>query len=185
MKKKYEASRELSKKYPFLQGLTDEEIADAYIFPHGLTDEEKAAADRELSAYIKEKRSKMTWEDHLMSRLLQIKFQMEDAVAADKFLDKLNFGYFLSMYIQAIQKKQKEFAQEISLDETRLSRLIHRKEWPNEELFIRLELHSNNMIPAMHWFKLVEKEKAHNISANTELRKKQKKFVRKTLGLTG
>ncbi|MFT4023674.1 MAG: hypothetical protein QM664_07820 [Flavihumibacter sp.] len=80
-----------------------------------------------------------------------------------------------------LNKRQKEFAQEISMDETRLSRIIHQKEMPNEDLFIRLELHSKNTIPALYWFRLVEKERAHDIHTNTEKRKKEKKYVLKTI----
>src|SRR5690606_37306003 len=97
------------------------------------------------------------------------------------YRDNFHYGYFLSSYIRLINKKQKEFAQEISIDETRLSRIIHQKEQPNEELFIRLELHSKNIIPAVYWFHLSAKGRAHDIHTNLEIRKQEKKYVRKTV----
>jgi hypothetical protein len=48
------------------QGYTDEEIAESFILPSNLTKEEKAAADKELSEFIKKKREQMTLEDMLL-----------------------------------------------------------------------------------------------------------------------
>ncbi|SEW53946.1 hypothetical protein [Chitinophaga arvensicola] len=151
------------------------------IYPHGLSEEEKAAADNELVSYRMDLWNKMTKKDHLRADLLQVKYQMERVIKSLEYQGTLHFGYFLSAYIRAIQKKQKEFAREISIDEARLSRIIHNKEFPNDELFIRLEIHSNNTIPALNWFLLAEKGKAYNISTNQALRKKEKKNVLVTI----
>lgn len=158
-----------------------EELSIDNIYPHGLSEEEKAAADKELVAYRMELWNKMTKKDHLRADLLQVKYQMESVIKSIEYQGTLHFGYFLSAYIRAIQKKQKEFAREISIDETRLSRIIHNKEFPNDELFIRLELHSNNTISALNWFLLAEKGRAYNISTNKELRKQEKKNVLTTI----
>ncbi|CAL1518808.1 hypothetical protein [Chitinophaga sp. MM2321] len=162
---------------------TDKELAEANIFPHGLSEEEKAAADKELLALRIERWNKRSTQEQLRDQLLQLKYQMESVTGALLYQEELHFGYFLSSYIQIIRKKQKEFAQEISLDETRLSRIIHRKESPNDELFIRLELHSRNTIPALNWFMLAEKERAYYINTSSDLRKKEKKNVLKTIKL--
>lgn len=151
------------------------------IYPHGLSEEEKAAADKELVAYRMELWNKMTKKDHLRADLLQVKYQMESVIKSPEYQKALHFGYFLSAYIRAIQKEPHEFAQEISIDETRLSRIIHHKEAPNDELFIRLELHSNNIIPAQNWYLLTKKDRAYDISTNKALRKKEKKNVLATI----
>jgi hypothetical protein len=44
---------------------------------------------------------------------------------------------------------------------------------------IRLELHSNSIIPADYWFKLVEKRKEFQIKTDKALRRKEQKFVHK------
>lgn len=157
------------------------ELSVDNIYPHGLSAEQKAAEDRVMAVFRMERWKNMTKEDHLRADLLQVKYQMEDVIESLEYHGTMNFGHFLAAYIRAVQKKQKEFAAEISIDETRLSRIIHNKEFPNDELFIRLELHSNNTIPALSWFLLAEKEKAYNISTNKELRKKEKKNVHKTI----
>ncbi|MGO4288271.1 hypothetical protein [Chitinophaga sp. RAB17] len=151
------------------------------IYPHGLSPEEKAAADEELVAYRMEQWNNRSKEERLDGQLMQLKYQIKEVVSALEYQEELHFGYFLSAYIRILGKKQKEFAAEISVDETRLSRIIHKKEFPNDELFIRLELHSNNTIPAFSWFMLAEKEKGYNIRTNRALRKKEKKNVHKTI----
>ena len=42
---------------------------------------------------------------------------------------------------------------------------------------ILLELHSNNIIPAIDWFKLLEKEKGHQIKTDASLRKRESQYV--------
>lgn len=151
------------------------------IYPHDLSEEEKATADKELVAYRLALWSKMTKEDHLRADLLQVKYQMERVIKSPEYRRNLHFGYFLSAYIRAIQKEQKEFAREISIDEIRLSRILQHKEFPNDKLFIRLELHSNNTIPALNWYLLAKEERAYYISKNKALRKKEKKNVLATI----
>ena len=158
-------------------------LAEENIYPHGLSKKEKEEADKELAALRMERWNKRSPGEQLRGQLLQLKYQMEDVIDTMPYQEDLHFGYFLSSYIRVVHRKQKEFAQEISLDETRLSRLIHKKESPNDELFIRLELHSNNLIPALNWFLLAEKEKAYHISTDRNLRKREKKNVHKTIGL--
>jgi hypothetical protein len=55
--------------------------------------------------------------------------------------------------------------------------MINKRREPNEAIIIRLELHSNNAIPAIDWFKLVEKEKEHIILTDTTLRKRESQYV--------
>lgn len=54
---------------------------------------------------------------------------MEDYLNADTFDENFYFGYFLKEYIQRLEKKSKEFAEEINIDPTELSQVInkHRK----------------------------------------------------------
>ena len=81
------------------------------------------------------------------------------------------------MYVELLNKKRKEFAEEISIDETLLSQLINNHRQPPDYIAIRLELHSDNIIPATHWIRLVDKQRLHEITTDKELRKKEKKFV--------
>jgi len=114
---------------------------------------------------------------------MQLKFQIEDYLKSDNFNPKFTFSYFLKEYVDVLNKKRKIFAQEISIDETELSQLINKHRQPNDSVIIRLELHSNNSIPAVYWFKLLEMEKAHSINTNLALRKKERKNVKNQVEL--
>lgn len=157
------------------------ELAEAHIFPHGLSEKQKREADKELLALRKDLWNNRTHKEKMRDGLLQLKYQMEDVINSPIYRDELHCGYFLSCYIRIIDKKQKELAKEISIDETRLSRIIHRKELPNEQLFIRLELHSKNLIPALYWFKVAEKGREQYIHNNHEMREAEEKYVVKTI----
>lgn len=52
---------------------------------------------------------------------------------------------------------------------------MHRS--PNDNIFVRLEIHSNNYIPAVSWYKLLEKEKEHSLENNKALRQQERKHV--------
>ncbi|MBO9727338.1 MAG: hypothetical protein J7623_01740 [Chitinophaga sp.] len=151
------------------------------IYPHGLSAAEKAAADKEFVALRMEMWNNRTKQERLRGQLMQLRFQILDVIEAREYQEELHFGYFLATYIRILEKTQKEFAAEISVDATRLSRIIHQKEFPNDELFIRLELHSDDNIPAFYWFMLAEKGKSYNIRTNKELRKQEQKNVHKTI----
>ncbi|MGX5819340.1 hypothetical protein ACWKWU_14140 [Chitinophaga lutea] len=163
------------------ENLTGKALADSKVYPHGLSVNEKWEADRELRILRREHWNKRSAKEQLRDSLMQLKYQMEDVIKATEYHENLHYGYFLSSYIRLLNKKQKEFAAEISIDETRLSRIIHQKEMPNDELYIRLELHSQSLIPAIYWFQLAAKKKAHEIGTSREMRKVEKQYVLKTI----
>lgn len=160
-------------------GLTPEEIADAFVLPAKLTVEERKEADRELAEHRKNRRSETTENQKLHLNLLQLKFQLEDYVKSEWYNPEFTFGYFLERYLQLTSKNKKEFAKEIQVHETFLSHLISNRREPNESIMVRLELHSGNVIPAVYWFKLVEKEKEHQLQTDTSLRDKERQYVLK------
>lgn len=166
-----------------LEKYTEDEITDSLVIPQKLTVKQKREADLQLKKARKKTQSEMTEKDRLVARLLQLKFQIEDYLKGDDFKPGLTFGHFLKEYVSLSTSKRKHFAAEIDIDETELSQLINRHRLPNETIFIRLEIHSNNSIPAVIWYRLVEKEKEHLLRTDKELRKQQKKFVTKKLGI--
>jgi plasmid maintenance system antidote protein VapI len=108
---------------------------------------------------------------------MQFKFEIEDYLNSKSFNPELTFGYFLKAYVDLQNKKRKSFAQEIDIDETELSQFINRHRTPNDNIIIRLEIHSNNSIPAVTWYKLIEKEREHQIRTNKVIRQQEKKYV--------
>ncbi len=156
---------------------TREELAEAVVFPITLTAKEKKEAAEQLKAARVKTQQEMTASDRVTIQLLQLKFQIEDYIDSKEYDPKRHFGYFLKRYIDILQIKRKVFAKDISVDETMLSQLINMHRTPPDYIAIRLELHSNNIIPAHYWLRLVEKEKQFKIATDKTLRKKQRKFV--------
>ncbi|MBS1737946.1 MAG: hypothetical protein JSS98_15285 [Bacteroidetes bacterium] len=156
---------------------TPGELAEAYVYPVTLTPAQKKEADKQLKAARAKVQSEMTAEDKLTSDILQLRFQLEDYLNNEKFDPRLKFSYFLKAYVQLLNKKRKVFAREINIDETELSQLINDHRHPSENIIIRLELHSNNAIPAIAWYKLIEREKEHYIITNKTIRKQEEKHV--------
>lgn len=162
---------------------TPEELAEAIVFPVTLTQTQKKEAREQLAAARKGQKE-MTGDDRLSLNVLQLKFQLEDYIQNKEFSPELTFGYFLKQYVDLLHVKRKQFADEISIDETLLSQFINQHRTPPEYIAIRLELHSNNSIPATYWFKLVEKQREHELKTDKELRRKENKNVHRKLAIS-
>jgi len=163
------------------QEYTPEEIADAFVLPVKLSPKQKQEADRQLAEHRTKRRAEMTEEEKQHFKLLQLKFRLEDYVKGDDYNPQYTFGYFLEQYLELTNRKKKEFARDIQIHETLLSNILKNRREPNDSFMIRLELHSKNIIPAIDWFKLLEKEKAHQINTDKSLRDKERQFVKHSL----
>lgn len=161
---------------------TGEELADAFIFPadHVLTTEEKKE-DRDFWTTRRAQFENRTPEQEMYSRLLQLKFQLEEYIGNSQYKESLNFGYFLNQYVSRQDKKDKQFANEVDVTPSVLSQYMNNHRKPKDEFVIRLELHSNGMIPAISWFKLIQKDKEHVIMTNQDIRLEESKHVKNRL----
>lgn len=168
-------------KKKLFQKHTAKELANGIVFPVTLTPARKKQAGKELDEARKKAQQRMTESDRLALRLFQLKFQLEDYIENKEFSPALTFGYFLKQYVNLLQIKRKAFAAEISIDETLLSQFINMHRMPPEYMAIRLEIHSNNTIPANYWFKLVEKQREYELKTDKRLRRKEKKYVHRKL----
>jgi hypothetical protein len=166
-----------------LKEYTLEEIAESLMIPAKLTAKQQEQSNRDLAAARKKSQAAMTEEQKIELDLFQLRFQLEDYLKGD-YNPALNFGYFLERYLKILNKKKKEFAAEIQIHETLLSHLISNRREPNESIIIRLELHSNKVIPAIYWYKLAEKGKEYHIRTDNSLREKESPFVTHRLQLT-
>lgn len=158
---------------------THKELAEALVFPVTLTAEQKKEAAELLATARRKTQQEMTASDRLNLQLLQLKFQLENYIESRNYDPEKHFGYFLRKYIDILEMKRKAFAKEISIDETLLSQFINMHRTPPDYITIRLELHSNSIIPANYWFRVVEKQKEFYIKTDKTLRQKEKKFVHK------
>jgi len=168
-----------------LNNLKPDDLVDSFVFPIELSKEEKEAATRELAKARSRNRLKMSDRQKLLLRLMQLRYRLENYIQREAYDSKYQFSYFLNQYLSIVDKRRKEFAKDIDIHETFLSQLMNNRREPNESIMVRLEIHSNNIIPAIHWLKLVEKEREHYIRTNTRLRKNERRFVRNRLELSG
>jgi len=163
-----------------LKQYTPEELAESFVFPVKYTAKQQKQADLDLAAARKISQANMTEDQKIKLSLYQLRFQLEDYLK-EAYNPALNFGHFLERYLKILNKKNKEFAKEIQIHETLLSHLISNRREPNDSIIIRLELHSNNIIPAIFWYKLAEKEKEHQIRTDNSLRERESPFVNHSL----
>jgi plasmid maintenance system antidote protein VapI len=160
-----------------MKEMEPEEIVKSFLLPVKLTKKQRLEADIQLAEARKKYREVATKKDYLKANLLQLRFQLQDYVKSEQYDPNKKFGEFLKAYLLITNKKSNEFANEISIHETLVSQLINNHREPNEEILVRLEIHSNNNIPAHYWFMLVQKERINQLKTDKELRKKEKKFV--------
>ena len=162
---------------------TAEELADAFVFPVTMSKKQKKETDIVLKEALKQRRAIISPEDQLKGTLLQLRFQIEDYLNDIHYDKRKTFGYFLKSYIDGLKIRRNEFAHEINIKPTELSQYINDHRKPPQNIIIRLELHSNNMIPATDWYRLLEKETIHDLRTNKILRRDEKKFVIKHVQL--
>jgi plasmid maintenance system antidote protein VapI len=165
--------------------LTDEELADAYFIPQKLTKKQQADARVQLAEARKKSQAEMSVDDRLNLKLMQLKFQIEAYLKNEPYDNIRTFGYFLKEYLHILGVQNNEFAHEVDIHDTEVTNLIKDRRQPNERLMIRLELHSDKMFPAVLWHRLVEKRNEYLIQSNHQLRKDERKHVKRPSVKTG
>jgi plasmid maintenance system antidote protein VapI len=168
--------------FAHLRKYSNRELAEAFVFPSNppTTPEEI----KEEEDFWKERRTQFenrTPQEKIHSKMLQLKFQLEDYVRGNQYKESLNFGYFLNEYINRQEKQDKQFATEVDVKPAVLSQYLNNHRKPTEKFVIRLELHSNGMITALVWFKLLQKDKEHEIMTDTIIRKTESKHIKNRL----
>lgn len=164
--------QKLSKQY------TKEELVEAFVFPHGLSEEEKQKADAELWAFRKQLLAERTPEEQMYAGLLRIKYQLQDTVLKSEYNAIKTTAFYLKDYMQVVHKKQKDLAQDLAIHPTRLSRILNNREHLSLAIAYRLEGHSGDLIPAILWWKLLQKEIEQEIKTNRTISKQEKQKLR-------
>lgn len=152
---------------------------------HGLTDKEKSQADEELLRFRKGRLGAYTEKEELLARLMQLKYKIEDFVSSpleeNKMTGEVGFGSFLAQYIKVLNRKQEDFAFEIDIHPTKLSRIINSRDEPKPKLFYRLEIHSGHTISAVTWWKSFIKLKEKKLAEDVDSQRKEATHVRNGL----
>lgn len=161
--------------------LSDEEIVDSFVFRHDLSEKEKKEADEELLRLRLKRLKEMSDEQVLHSELMRMKLLMKSYFKQNKFDENFSFSNQLKKYIELLKKSHIEFARDIDIHKTKLSRVLNDRENPNIELMYRLEKHSGKLIPANYWYKLHSKKLEQEIKINKDKRKEEYKRVKNQL----
>lgn len=162
-----------------MKEMTPEEIVENFVLPVKLTKKQQLEASKQLAESRKRYQEQIdTKRNYLKANLLQLRFQLQDYVKSEHYDSNKRFGNFLKSYLIVINKKSNEFAHEINIHETLVSQLINNHRDPNEGIMVRLEIHSNNTIPAHYWYMLVQKDRINLLKTDKALRKREKKFVK-------
>lgn len=160
---------------------TDEEIVEGYVFRSTLTAEEQKQADEEFRKLRFESLKAMADEQILLSELMRMKLLMKDYFNQSAFIPSYSFSSQLKQYMGLLKKSSTDFAADLDIHKTKLSRILNDKESPNLELMYRLEHHSNNMIPATYWYRLHSRKLEEDIKMDTEKRAVEYKRVKNKL----
>lgn len=167
-----ELFEELKKKYSV------EEIAESFMIPETLSEEEEQAAREELWELRMKRRQEMTEKEKLLSGLLGLKYQIRACILGSETGEGRVFSKYMHAYLEVTGKKQKELAEDISIHPSRLSRIFNDKEKISIAVAFRLENHSGDIIPALYWWKLMQKEVEKEIKEGKETRERERKNVK-------
>ena len=153
--------------------ISHEEAAAHYIFPVKPGKKALAEADDELKSALASRREKYTPEFKRKANLLQLKIQIANHINDSTQKAAKTFGTFLKQYMECVNKRNSELASEIDIPPSELSQYINNHRKPPKHIMIRLELHSQNAIPAIDWYRLAERDVLYDLSTNKLLRKEQ------------
>jgi len=164
--------------------LSDEEIVDGYVFNDDSTSpEEQEAIDKEFRELRMKRLSEMTDSEQLFGKLMKIKYRMQDYFESSSFDKTFSFSQQLRQYSKIIKRTNKEFAKDLNLHHTKLSRILNNKENPSVELMYRLEEHSNGELPAHYWWRLYSREFESKIVTDLKKRAEESNKVTNRLAV--
>ncbi|WP_353719282.1 hypothetical protein [Dyadobacter sp. 676] len=163
---------------------TPEELADAFVFPIHPDDVKQARKDLEAFRVMRENEiANQSPQERTKNKIYQIKYQIRDFIDSDDGKPYWNFPYFLNEYIRAQGKKDKEFAGDVDVKSYVLSQYLNGHRNPPKEFLIRLELHSNGLIPASWWFRLLQKTKEKELMQDNAIRERERNHVKNKIEL--
>ncbi len=153
------------------------ELADS-IMVSELSDDEESKAREEFVKLRMARKNALSKKEQLLSNLLTIKYQIKSYVNQKEYEAQKNLGSFLKAYLKATGRSQKQFSEEIGVHSSRLNRIIKGKEKIGKSIIYRLESHSGEIIPAIFWWKLMQKEIEQEILTEEKGREIEKQYVK-------
>jgi len=158
--------------------MSEEEIADAMLIPEQMTEQEEKEVREEFVKLRMKRREEMSEKDKMLSGLLSIKYLIKSYLNTTDFKEENSLGRILQSYLNIIKRSQKQLAEEIDIHPSRLNRIIKGKEKIGKSIAYRLESHSGEIIPALFWWKLMQKEVEQEIRTEKDEREEERKHVK-------
>lgn len=163
---------------------TLDELADALVLPVDPGEVEQAQKDLEDFRAMRQKEiDNRTPEQWREAKMHQLKYQILSYNDDIEPKDHWNFQFFLNEYIRAQDKKDKEFAEDVDVKPYVLSQYLNGHRNPPKEFLVRLELHSNGLIPASWWLRLLQKSKETELMQDEAIREQERKHVKNKIEL--
>ena len=163
--------------------LSEEEIADGYMIPEMLSEKEQQESDESLRMRRFQLMEKRSENQRCLAEITRLRIRLQTYVEGGAFQEGFRFGAVLEAYIQLLRIPKKTFAAHIGLHHTKLSRIIHGKDRPNDGLMYRLETHTQGLIPALLWWRIAKKEAEHHFIQDHDLQSHEAKQVGQPLRL--
>lgn len=148
---------------------------------HDLTEEEKKRSDELLKLERFRRIEQMSESAKIYSELLRLKYNISDYLELEIYDVEHSFGSYLKKYVKVFGAKRKEMAANLSIHETKFSRLIHDKENPGLAILYRIEEHSNGVLQADLLWNLVTRKVRSEIKTNRKDRKRESRRVKNKL----
>lgn len=118
------------------------------------------------------------------AKLIQLKLKMEDYIQEPVYKNHYFFTEFLTTYIDIVDNKRADFANDIDITPIRLSQVLNNHREPKDEFIHRLMVHSEKIyqnvceFQKMIWFQVYYHEKiCATMSKQNEWRPKAEKHV--------
>ncbi len=117
---------------------------------------------------------KLSKEQILRAKLLQLKLKMEDYLKKPVYDNQNHFAQFLEFYVDTIYSKRIDFAKDINVTANFLSKIINRHREPQEEFILKLMIHSEKAferVGEFHkktWYQVYYHEKLCATMSNQE-----------------
>ena len=172
MKTNQKLYQELRKKY------TAEELADSVFVPSEQSDEEREKSRKEFARLRMEKLASSSDDEKMLAALLHLKYTIKSYIVHSNYAEEKSIGKMLKKYLKAVGRTQRKFAEEVNIHPSQLNRVIKGKEPISKSLAYRLELHSGETIPAIYWWKLMQKDVEREIMTADKEREMERKQVK-------
>ncbi len=160
------------------------ELAESYVFPVERSENQSKDDSIAIQKLREDSARNRTADTKMVFQLLQLKYKIEDYIKRSTYEEDLSFGFFLKEYVKLVNRKQKEFAKEIDMKPTELSQIINRHRKPPYGFVIRLEIHSNSVISAVNWNRLIEKENEFELINDKNIWKRELKHVKSRIPIS-